>query len=75
MDIKQLIQGINENKDLKGEIIIRTENKEIEIRNVTEFVNMALANKVEKVTEDEELGYPKTSFEIDGWKISIPSRY
>ena len=75
MDIKQLIQGINENKNLKGEIIIRTENKEIEIRNVTEFVNMALANKVEKVTEDEELGYAKTSFELDGWKISTPSRY
>ena len=75
MDIKQLIQGINENKDLKGEIIIRTDNKEIEIRNVTEFVNMALANKVEKVTEDEDLGYPKISFEMDGWKISTPSRF
>lgn len=75
MNIKELIKNIDADKNVTGELIIRTENKELEIRDVVVFSNLAISNGVEKVLEDSERGYRLAYFEIDGWKIMIPSRY
>lgn len=75
MNIKELIKNIDADKNVTGELIIRAENKELEIRDVVVFSNLAISNGVEKVLEDSERGYRLAYFEIDGWKIMIPSRY
>lgn len=75
MDIKELIKKFDEGENFSGEIIIRSEIKEIEIRNVLEFTNLALANGISKVEENDERGYSLCYFVIDGWKIMTPNRY
>lgn len=75
MDIKELIKKIEADKDIAGELIIRADNKEIEIRDVLTFSNMAITNGIEKILENSDRGYKLAYFEVDGWKVMIPSRY
>lgn len=75
MDIKELIKNIDADKNITGELIIRSENKELEIRDVVAFSNLAINNNVEKVLENSDRGYRLAYFEMDGWKIMSPSRY
>lgn len=75
MDIKELIKKIEADKNIAGELIIRADNKEIEIRDVLTFSNMAITNGVERIQENSDRGYKLAYFEIDDWKIMIPSRY
>ena len=75
MDIIELIKKIEADKDIAGELIIRADNKEIEIRDVLTFSNMAITNGIEKILENSDRGYKLAYFEVDGWKVMIPSRY
>lgn len=74
MNIKELIQNIDTDKNI-GELIIRSDNKELEIRDVVTFSNLAINNGVKKILENSERGYKLAYFEVDGWKVMIPSRY
>lgn len=75
MDIKELIKNIETDKNITGELIIKAENKELEIRDVVAFSNLAINNGIEKILENSDRGYKLAYFEIDGWKVMIPSRY
>lgn len=72
MDVQKIIEAVG-SKNL-GELIILTDQKEIETRNVKLFIELMLENGISGIKEDDSRGYPRVFFDIDEWKIMTPER-